>query len=147
MLFVSLTDDLQKNVWRNVSVSLVQRRMITLGNMLVWKLSAPCRLEGEVWPCHKTAGLGENSCKELEGFRKQLDDTSWQQNKSNQIIYNRWVKTIILTFDHHVIGSKPLTSDSHPYFPLKWLNICICTLFEQHQQFVLTLHLQDFYTV
>lgn len=76
----------QKNVWQNVSVSVGQGQMSNHGPMLLWKLSAPCRLEGEVWPC--TAGLTENSCSEVKGFRQQLENGTWRQN-----INGRWEKT------------------------------------------------------
>ncbi|XP_029358841.1 uncharacterized protein il17rc isoform X2 [Echeneis naucrates] len=65
----------QRNVWENVSVSVNQGHSNNWGSMLLWSLSAPCRLEGEVWPCHK-----ENSCKEMKGFRQQLENGTWRQN-------------------------------------------------------------------
>ncbi|XP_071388222.1 interleukin-17 receptor C isoform X1 [Centroberyx affinis] len=76
----------QRTIWQNVSVSVVQGHMSRYddgagaGVMLSWNLSAPCRLEAEVWPCHRTAGVGENSCKELKGFRQQLSNGTWRQN-------------------------------------------------------------------
>ncbi|GLD52741.1 interleukin-17 receptor C-like protein, partial [Lates japonicus] len=65
----------QRNVWENVTVSLGQRQTNNDGSMLLWNLSAPCRLEGEVWPCQK-----EVSCKEKKGFRQQLGNGTWKQN-------------------------------------------------------------------
>ncbi|XP_071349107.1 uncharacterized protein il17rc [Trachinotus anak] len=65
----------QRNVWENVSVSVRQSHSNIYGSMLLWEISAPCRLEGEVWPCHK-----ENSCKEMKGFREQLSNGKWRQN-------------------------------------------------------------------
>ncbi|XP_040015416.1 uncharacterized protein il17rc isoform X3 [Xiphias gladius] len=64
----------QRNVWQNLSVSVGQAQT-TYGTMLSWNLSAPCRLEGEVWPCHR-----ENSCREMKGFRQQLSNGTWKQN-------------------------------------------------------------------
>nr|XP_033483130.1 interleukin-17 receptor C isoform X1 [Epinephelus lanceolatus]XP_033483131.1 interleukin-17 receptor C isoform X1 [Epinephelus lanceolatus] len=69
------TDFLQRNVWQNVSVSVSQGQMINHHTMLLWNLSAPCRLEGEVWPCFK-----ESSCREMKGFRQQLANGTWRQN-------------------------------------------------------------------
>ncbi|XP_054472692.1 interleukin-17 receptor C [Anoplopoma fimbria] len=69
------TDFLQRNVWQNVSVSVSQGQMSNYHTMLQWNLSAPCRLEGEVWPCRK-----ENTCREMEGFRQQLANGTWRQN-------------------------------------------------------------------
>lgn len=70
----------QENVWRNLSVSLAEGRMNNLGTMLQWNLSAPCRLDGEVWPCRGSAG----SCREMEGFRQQLGNSRWKQSRSGQ---------------------------------------------------------------
>ncbi|KAI4827403.1 hypothetical protein KUCAC02_030799 [Chaenocephalus aceratus] len=77
------TDVFQRNVWQNVSVSVGPGQMNNLRPMLWWKLSAPCRLEGEVWPCKK-----ESSCREMKGFRQQLSNGTWKQNRKGQ-----WKKT------------------------------------------------------
>ncbi|XP_034389790.1 uncharacterized protein il17rc [Cyclopterus lumpus] len=77
------TDFLQKNVWQNVSVSVRQGQMSNYRPMLWWNLSAPCRLEGEVWPC-----LRETTCREIKGFRQQLANSTWRQNSKGQ-----WEKT------------------------------------------------------
>ncbi|XP_042349936.1 interleukin-17 receptor C [Plectropomus leopardus] len=69
------TSFLKNNVWQNVSVSLSRGQMHNRQSMLSWNLSAPCRLEGEVWPCVK-----ENSCREMKGFRQQLGSGTWTQN-------------------------------------------------------------------
>ncbi|KAK2862082.1 hypothetical protein Q5P01_001615 [Channa striata] len=68
------SDDFQSNIWQNVSVSVDQGQMTSNGTMLLWNLSAPCRLEAEVWPCRR-----ENSCREMNGFRQQLR-SKWRQN-------------------------------------------------------------------
>ncbi|XP_068451068.1 uncharacterized protein il17rc [Clinocottus analis] len=73
------TDFLQRNVWQNVSVSVKQGQMSDSGAKLWWNLSAPCRLEGEVWPCRR-----EHSCREIKGFRQQLEKSAWQQNREGQ---------------------------------------------------------------
>ncbi|KAM7402155.1 hypothetical protein PAMP_017420 [Pampus punctatissimus] len=70
----------QENIWRNVSVSVGQGQMSDNGTMLLWNLSAPCSLEGEVWPCRWTAGLTEDTCSEMKGFRQQLANGTWRQN-------------------------------------------------------------------
>ncbi|KAG7494651.1 hypothetical protein JOB18_034972 [Solea senegalensis] len=62
-----------KTVWRNVSVSV--RPTNNYGPMLLWNLSAPCRLDGEVWPCRR-----ESSCREMKGFRQKLAEGAWRQN-------------------------------------------------------------------
>ncbi|XP_068171591.1 interleukin-17 receptor C isoform X2 [Antennarius striatus] len=72
-----------RNVWQNVSVSVDQGQTNDQHLLLWWNLSAPCRLEGEVWPCHKVS-----SCQEIKGFRQQLTNGTWRQNLKGQ-----WEKT------------------------------------------------------
>ncbi|XP_061689252.1 interleukin-17 receptor C [Syngnathoides biaculeatus] len=78
------TGSLQKNVWQNLTVSVGHGRMNDKGQMLLWNLSAPCRLEGEVWPCRRASG---HPCAEIEGFRQRLENTTWEQNSNV-----RWVR-------------------------------------------------------
>ncbi|XP_034545010.1 interleukin-17 receptor C [Notolabrus celidotus] len=68
-------DLFHRNMWNNVSVSVGQGQMNNHHPMLSWNVSAPCRLEGEVWPCHR-----EINCKEVKGFRQQLANGEWRQN-------------------------------------------------------------------
>ncbi|XP_031143377.1 interleukin-17 receptor C isoform X2 [Sander lucioperca] len=91
--FINNTDFLQRSVWQNVSVFVSQGQMNNYHTMLSWNLSAPCRLEGEVWPCQK-----ENSscCREIKGFRQQLENGTWRQNSKGQ-----W-ETIRVFEDIHV---------------------------------------------
>ncbi|XP_061788307.2 uncharacterized protein il17rc isoform X1 [Nerophis lumbriciformis] len=70
----------------NVSTSVVYAQMNNRGQMLQWNVSAPCRLEGEVWPCRRT---GRHSCIEIEGFRQLLNKTTWKQSNG------RWVKMVV----------------------------------------------------
>ncbi|XP_056156771.1 uncharacterized protein il17rc [Lampris incognitus] len=70
----------QRTVWENVTMSVVQGQMTSAGSMLLWSLSAPCRLEGEVWPCHRTQGATESWCEETKGLRQQLSNGTWRQN-------------------------------------------------------------------
>ncbi|KAK2859774.1 hypothetical protein Q5P01_004394 [Channa striata] len=72
---VSIRNFIQGNVWHNVSVSVGHGRMNDYSPMLGWNLSAPCRLEGEAWPCHR-----ESSCREVQGYRQQLENGTWTQN-------------------------------------------------------------------
>ncbi|XP_036956919.1 interleukin-17 receptor C-like [Acanthopagrus latus] len=72
------TNFFQRNLWQNVSVIVRHGLMNDHGSMLWWNLSAPCRLDGEVWPCHRGHG-----CREVEGFRQQLKG-AWRQNSRGQ---------------------------------------------------------------
>ncbi|XP_029005799.1 interleukin-17 receptor C isoform X2 [Betta splendens] len=65
----------KRNIHENVSVSIRQSVVGTYRTMLQWTVSAPCRLEGEVWPCEK-----RDSCRELPGFRQRLLNNHWTQN-------------------------------------------------------------------
>ncbi|XP_074535152.1 uncharacterized protein il17rc [Halichoeres trimaculatus] len=65
-----------RNMLNNVSVSVSQGQMSNHRSMLSWNVSAPCRLEGEVWPCHR-----EIRCREVKGFRQQLASGAWRQDK------------------------------------------------------------------
>ncbi|TDH14047.1 hypothetical protein EPR50_G00039090 [Perca flavescens] len=91
--FINNTDSLQRSVWQNVSVFVSQGQMNNYHTMLSWNLSAPCRLGGEVWPCQK-----ENSscCREMKGFRQQLENGTWRQNSKGH-----W-ETIRVFEDIHV---------------------------------------------
>ncbi|XP_057701304.1 uncharacterized protein il17rc isoform X1 [Corythoichthys intestinalis] len=75
---------LQKNIWQNLTVSVGHGQMNDNGQMLLWNLSAPCRLEGEVWPCQQT---WNHNCIEIEGFRQKLENRTWEQES-----HLRWVK-------------------------------------------------------
>ncbi|XP_026203023.1 interleukin-17 receptor C-like [Anabas testudineus] len=66
----------KRKILQNVSVSVGQGQRNSYGPMLLWNLSAPCRLEGEVWPCHN-----KNSCREKRGFRQKLGVGKWRQNR------------------------------------------------------------------
>ncbi|XP_041837441.1 interleukin-17 receptor C-like [Melanotaenia boesemani] len=66
--------DLQQNMWKNVSVHVSLSKMNDKSTMLSWNVSAPCRLEGEVWLCYKT------NCKRENDFRQQLTRGVWRQN-------------------------------------------------------------------
>ncbi|XP_060898867.1 interleukin-17 receptor C isoform X2 [Labrus mixtus] len=69
------TNLLHRNIWENISVSVGQGQMSNSRSMLSWNVSAPCRLEGEVWPCQR-----DLSCREVKGFRQQLATGEWRQN-------------------------------------------------------------------
>ncbi|KAM3878444.1 uncharacterized protein ACN63O_006182 [Diretmus argenteus] len=78
---LQVVDVFQRNIWKNVSITVLQGELNSYGAMLLWNLSAPCRLEAEVWPCHRTASVEEKSCKEMKGFRQQLlSNGTWKQN-------------------------------------------------------------------
>ncbi|TNN84305.1 Interleukin-17 receptor C [Liparis tanakae] len=73
------TDFLRKNVRQNVSVSVRRGQMSDYRTLLRWNLSAPCRLEGAVWPC-----LRGTTCREIKGFRQQLANSTWRQDSKGQ---------------------------------------------------------------
>uniref|UniRef100_A0A3Q1EGA2 Interleukin-17 receptor C-like n=1 Tax=Acanthochromis polyacanthus TaxID=80966 RepID=A0A3Q1EGA2_9TELE len=65
----------QKNPRQNVSVSVILREVRSLGTMLFWNLSAPCRLQGDVWVCY-----GGNSCRQKNTVSQQQINGTWRQN-------------------------------------------------------------------
>ena len=79
-----LPDFLMRNVWENMSV---EAQLMDGRSVLKWTLSAPCRLDGEVWPCWPQRG-----CSELQGFRRHLRNSTWTQNRRS-----RWVTQHDLT--------------------------------------------------
>ncbi|KAI3370060.1 hypothetical protein L3Q82_024849 [Scortum barcoo] len=86
------TDFLWQNLWQNVSVSIARGQMNDYHTMLSWNLSAPCRLEGEVWPCHRDV-----ACREIKGFRQQLTNgKTWKLNSRGQ-----WEKNGVFEDIHH----------------------------------------------
>ncbi|XP_017290980.1 interleukin-17 receptor C [Kryptolebias marmoratus] len=64
---------LQENMRKNVSVNVSLSKMSDGNTMLVWNLSAPCRLEGEVQLFYK------RQCNEIKNMQ-QLSNGTWKQN-------------------------------------------------------------------
>ncbi|KAF7207813.1 interleukin-17 receptor C isoform X1 [Nothobranchius furzeri] len=77
----TLRHHLQQNMWNNVTVDMRLSKMTNGDMMLLWNISAPCRLEGEVHLCHK-------NCKERKDSRLLSNDT-WKQN-----IKGLWVNEV-----------------------------------------------------
>ncbi|XP_034028629.1 uncharacterized protein wu:fl23c11 [Thalassophryne amazonica] len=57
---------------RNVSVSMEEAKIRGGGTVLIWNVTAPCRLEAEVWLCKKNSVSGQ--CEEVSGSRLRLHD-------------------------------------------------------------------------
>ncbi|XP_070766787.1 interleukin-17 receptor C [Enoplosus armatus] len=62
--------DALERMQHNVSVSVVETRMREGGAGLSWNVTAPCRLEAEVWLCRKDLAGGR--CYEVRGSRQTL---------------------------------------------------------------------------
>lgn len=71
ILNIFLSDALEK-MQQNVSLSMVESQMREGGIGLSWNVTAPCRLEGEVWLCRKDPSGGR--CVEVMGFRQKLQN-------------------------------------------------------------------------
>ncbi|XP_062327477.1 interleukin-17 receptor C-like isoform X2 [Osmerus eperlanus] len=78
--FRNNTERFQRNVWDNVSVSVARGEMNSGASMLSWNVSAPCRLEAEVWPCQRGAGAG--GCREQSNSRQNLVDGPWMEKRT-----------------------------------------------------------------
>uniref|UniRef100_A0A3B3ZDB5 SEFIR domain-containing protein n=1 Tax=Periophthalmus magnuspinnatus TaxID=409849 RepID=A0A3B3ZDB5_9GOBI len=68
---------LRPYIWKNVTLS-VQKGFYNSSTSLLWNVSAPCRFEGELWPCERTPGF--TVCTEMKGFKQPLENVSWIQN-------------------------------------------------------------------
>ncbi|XP_028302497.1 uncharacterized protein LOC114463260 isoform X2 [Gouania willdenowi] len=73
----------QRNMRDNVTVSLHLRRIKDFSQILLWNVSAPCRLEGEVWLCHS-----HSSCMRFNVPKQQLVNGTWKQDHKGF-----WVRT------------------------------------------------------
>ncbi|KAM9759732.1 interleukin-17 receptor C-like isoform 1-T2 [Menidia menidia] len=69
--------DLQQDMWKNLTVHVSLGKMNDQSMMLSWNLSAPCRLQGEVWLCYKTG-----YCTGTNNLRKELVNGTWRQNSN-----------------------------------------------------------------
>ncbi|XP_035236426.1 interleukin-17 receptor C [Anguilla anguilla] len=117
--FVNYTEFL-KNMWDNVSVSVDP--VPTNGNdtVLSWTLSAPCRVEAELWLCRMEKGGAGQGCGEVEGSRLRLQDsilTDWQVNSQGH-----WIKGEFGNTDPHpslcVLGKvQGMSSELGPLCP------------------------------
>uniref|UniRef100_A0A4W4E285 Interleukin 17 receptor C n=1 Tax=Electrophorus electricus TaxID=8005 RepID=A0A4W4E285_ELEEL len=85
--FLSIAE-FQKNIMKNVSLSVAHAVSNKGHPVLSWNLTAPCRLEAELWPCQMEAE-SDSGCKEVQGFRVTLGTYSqWQEN-----VTTLWVST------------------------------------------------------
>lgn len=72
----------------NVSVSVAECQMRGGGTGLSWNVTAPCRVEAEVWLCKKD--VAEGQCEEVTGSRQRLHNhvqAGWSATHSGH-----WVK-------------------------------------------------------
>lgn len=94
-IFCVFSGTFQRNIWENISVSVSKGFMNNNNTMLSWKVSAPCKVDGEVWACERTPG--PYSCTNIKGFKQRLAAGSWRQDNKGF-----WVrKTPVLK---HFIG-------------------------------------------
>ncbi|MCI4389935.1 hypothetical protein PGIGA_G00116800 [Pangasianodon gigas] len=71
---------IRRNAVKNVSLSVRHSETNEGRPALSWNMSAPCRLEAEVWPCQMAVSLG-GGCWEVPGFRQNIS-TGWEENIS-----------------------------------------------------------------
>ncbi|XP_036414977.1 uncharacterized protein il17rc isoform X2 [Colossoma macropomum] len=74
-------EEFRENVLRNMFLSVGHSKTNEGRPVLSWNLTAPCRLEAEVWPCRMGAGSGQG-CSEVPGFRVQHNESSqwWEDS-------------------------------------------------------------------
>ncbi|KAF7664861.1 hypothetical protein LDENG_00161760 [Lucifuga dentata] len=63
--------EIRERMQRNVSVSMMEAQEREGSTVLSWNVTAPCRLEAEVWLCKKDSG---SECDEVMGSRQKLDN-------------------------------------------------------------------------
>ncbi|XP_060766666.1 uncharacterized protein il17rc isoform X2 [Neoarius graeffei] len=73
-------EEIRRNAVKNLSLSVGRIKTNEGAAALSWNLSAPCRLETEVWPCQMAVSVG-GDCSEVPGFR-QIISTGWEENIS-----------------------------------------------------------------
>ncbi|XP_033982369.1 interleukin-17 receptor C isoform X1 [Trematomus bernacchii] len=73
--------DVLERMQHNVSVSLKESLQRGGASVLIWNVTAPCRLNAEVSLCKKDPAGGR--CEEVKGFRQELHDhTGWRAIRS-----------------------------------------------------------------
>lgn len=72
--------EFSRNAARNMSLSVAHSETNEGRPALSWNMSAPCRLEAEVWPCQMAVTLG-GGCTEVPGFRRNIS-SGWEENIS-----------------------------------------------------------------
>ncbi|KAJ8257503.1 hypothetical protein GJAV_G00186300 [Gymnothorax javanicus] len=109
-----------KNVWDNVSVSVVPGQRNMNDTALSWTLSSPCRVQAELWLCRMgTEGPGQG-CGEVERSRLWLQNSTlsdWQGSSQGH-----WVKGEFGSVEPHpslcVLGKvQGMDSELGPFCP------------------------------
>ncbi|XP_076858849.1 uncharacterized protein il17rc [Brachyhypopomus gauderio] len=88
--------EFQKNVVSNVSLSVAHALSNEGLPVLSWNLTAPCRLDVELWLCRIEADSGGH-CRELQGNRVHVStDSQWQENATTL-----WTSDAFVNLDIH----------------------------------------------
>lgn len=89
--------EIRRNAAKNLSLSVGRIKTNEGAAALSWNLSAPCRLETEVWPCQMAVSVG-GDCSEVPGFR-QIISTGWEENIS-MVWVSVCVRMLDISADH-----------------------------------------------
>lgn len=65
----------------NCKLSLSKENIASYGTVLKWNVTAPCRLQGEVWACERSSGNAV--CTEKSAQRQKLGLDPWRQNRND----------------------------------------------------------------
>lgn len=76
--------DAHERMQRNPLLAVVESSMRGGDTGLSWNVTAPCRLEAEMWLCKKD--VAEGRCEEITGSRRTLDWHKWT------VLNRHWVK-------------------------------------------------------
>uniref|UniRef100_A0A672YHT0 SEFIR domain-containing protein n=1 Tax=Sphaeramia orbicularis TaxID=375764 RepID=A0A672YHT0_9TELE len=96
----------QERMQRRVSVSMVESPVREGGSVLIWNVTAPCRLEAEVWLCKRDPAGGQ--CKEIAGSRQTLKNHShagWRATRNGHWVIKSfllmqviWILPLLIGF-------------------------------------------------
>lgn len=80
-MFFCFFSDVLERMQHNVSVSMAECQIREGGTELCWNVTAPCRLQAEVWLCKNDLAGGQ--CEEVTGSRQWVHDHSgWSATRA-----------------------------------------------------------------
>uniref|UniRef100_A0A3Q3N7J9 SEFIR domain-containing protein n=1 Tax=Mastacembelus armatus TaxID=205130 RepID=A0A3Q3N7J9_9TELE len=93
--------DALERMQHNVSITVVESPLRDGGIGLNWNVTAPCRLDAEVWLCNKD--LAGRQCEEVKGSRQILQsniDAGWRATRKGY-----WVRTSLCLKHPHIFSA------------------------------------------
>nr|XP_046253352.1 interleukin-17 receptor C [Scatophagus argus] len=115
--------DALERMRHNVSVSVAECQMREGGTGLSWNITAPCRLEAEVWLCKKDPAGGE--CEEVKGSRQSLHSqvkAGWRPTRSGHLKTGEFNESShpLLCIQIKIHGMKSYLEPQCPFSSSRW---------------------------